>query len=412
MALELNINLTGYQIVRILDGLLLLGVESMFKTTRFVELHIPSLLSWSVRNKRRKISSAAKEVQVSALMNILVSNDPDEKLKAYRSFRADRYITTGIMELFLKACEGYREAVQTGDTEKAESIERQMGCHQCDALYGAVNTVESALKMAYDFRNMIVNKYTGLCRQYASKVKAKAVIGVDERDLAQNLANAVIIAINKYDYRKGALTSYLVPWFRYLSQSPKFSHEMGLAYDIPHNYRSRIRSDGKSNIGNALNDDTEETLESSQAAVTTSLENEQEEKRLLRILQIADPRGLVRLPLNIDEYVSEKHLRQMARQMMAERGHVVAQTVKPKRPLKKLRRVLRRTLRTEAPEKVSVFRALWEAPKTREKRNTDEITFTGERKEGRQDRPPRRSHGDSRLGQDERQMGAFEIDAG
>lgn len=323
--MQLESNLTGFQVQLCLDTLLYTGIEALFAQTRFIEPHIVGMFSWVIRNNRKRISRLDhkrpdfKQVQISCLANILNSDDPEEQLRYYMGFKPDRYISFGLLELFLTAVEDYQT---TEDVAKQRSIERAVGGDP-DTLWAVITHVRDCLDMAYEFRNGMVEKFVDLCHKDAWRQKNSAIIPISAADLSQNLTRAVIIALDKYNYQKGALTSYIRTWMRYLSQSPDFSHERGLAYDIPHNYRSRIGAVGQSNIGSDLDDAMQAaTLTRSHASVHEEVEDEEGEKLILRLMQLADPKGIIRLSLGVDEVLSPKHTRRMKRQMRSEAGTV------------------------------------------------------------------------------------------
>lgn len=309
MQVELDQNLTGRQRMQILDGLTYLGIEAVFQTTTFIEPYLIGLLSWSIRNRRRKISNAPRELQASLLSNVLFSNDPGLKLRCFMAYKPDRYILVGLLRRFLEATEGYENEDRRGQRR----IERAVRSKDSPRLYGAIRTVRDSLQMAMNFRNSIVEEYYLLCRQEANRLRTKSAIKVSEEDLTHNLVNGVILAIDKYDHDNGALTSYIRPWMRYLSQSPKFGHEQGLAYDIPHNHRMRIVQEGRSNVGATIDEALENTLGHGNPT-QDSLEHDEQANRLLRLLQLADPKGLMRLQMGVEEYLSERHKRLMLRQ--------------------------------------------------------------------------------------------------
>lgn len=324
-------NMTGEQIANTLDTILYSGVEALIYGTTFVDQHVMSITNWVCRNNRRRISSHKhKGRQYTCLTNFLHATSSKEKLRYFTALRPDRYVCFGLLHKFLVAVGDYQTWYdQEYRMKESNTIELQLGSTK-DKLWSVIETVRDCLEQALNFRNYIVRKYIRLCKQEAAKLKRNSLIPISEKDLSQNLTQAVIISLDKYDWKKGALTTYIRPWLKYLSQSPEFGHEVGLAYDIPHNHKQNISSSGYNNIGLsaevlAANSDLERSeLEDS---VLSSLTDYEDELLIRKLLQRADPQGLIRLVLGLTENINSGHKRQMRRQVRNE-AKFVKKTVK------------------------------------------------------------------------------------
>lgn len=296
-------NLTAYQIQEVLDTPLYSGIEAIFNSgSDFVERQLLGLLSWSTRNNRHKISHKEKSEQLSCLVNILYSKSAFDKLKFYILFRPDRYITFGILNKFVTACNGYAQHMVNQDYDQCRVIERELGVHPA-ALYGLLSQVKDCIEVAYRFRNQIAENYIGLCKQEATKLKSGANIRLLTDDLSQNLTRAVFTALDKFDHSRGALTSYIRIWMRDVWQSPEHGHEAGMAYDIPYAFRSKIESTGVSNFSQNLDDAITDSLEKADPSTLSIIEASQAETEVLLLLKQVDPLGLLRMNLGIEESV-------------------------------------------------------------------------------------------------------------
>lgn len=333
---KVDTNLTGQQISYTLDTLLFSAIEALIYGTKFVDQHVLSILNWVARNNRRRVSSFKdKGRQLSCLSNYLLASEPRDKLRFYVAFRPDRYVSLGILQRFETAVTGYSEIYELAMAGKAEpnqlkeleEIEKAVGSNRRH-LWSVINAVKDFKAEALRFRNYVVRKYLALCQQEASKIRRSSSLRVSEKDLTQNLAQAVIIALDKYDYHKGALTTYIRPWLRYLSQSPEFGHNPGLAYDIPHNHKAKIGKTGYSNIAVSVETGTGDeegegtSHKTDEGAAHQSIEafaTEMEDAGItLRLLAHADPIGILRLGLGIGEWVSPILIRAMREQMRKE----------------------------------------------------------------------------------------------
>lgn len=330
--------MTGQQIANVLDTLLFSGIEALIYGTSFVDRHMLSIFNWVCRNNRRRVSSHKdKGVQLSCLSNFLQSRNPAEKLRYYVAFRPDRYVSFGLMNKFLLAVGTYQSWYSDpAKQQEALEIERAVGCSS-KRLWAVIETVRDCNEAAYRFRNFQVRRYVGLCRQEATKLRKAANVPVSEKDLCQNLTQAAMIALDKYDYRKGALTTYVRPWLKYLSQSPEFGHDSGLAYNIPYNFKSKISKSGYSNIGASLETAISDTGDGINTAahdsVSAEIEEQQTEQVAIKLLQHADTKGILRLSLGMIQLMGEAQLKQMRQQMREEAPNVVLIDAQPATPV-------------------------------------------------------------------------------
>lgn len=328
--LEIDINLTAYQIHKVLDILLISGIDCLLRHTNLVDKHLSGVLRWVLRNKRQKISNIDRSLQISCMINLLVATDPRQKLKYYRRLRPDRYISFGLLDLAVTALSDYQAP--------NERIEREVGCGS-EHLEAVKRHVEDCRELAYQFRNLIIAKYLPLCRQEAVQIREAAKgPSISVNDLSQNLVAALMLGLDKFDHRKGALTSYIRQWMRHIAQSTAKSHEMGLAYDVPHNFKRQMGRLGVANIGESydrirsneslnptefegpsridMDSDGEASSEQAGKSVHHHFQENEKEQRLLSIMKVADPKGIVRLALGIEEFMSEKDKEKMRKQMV------------------------------------------------------------------------------------------------
>jgi hypothetical protein len=146
-------------------------------------------------------------------------------------------------------------------------------------------------------------------------------------DIYQNFIAAVSHAIDRYDSSKGALTSYINFWILREKTSDTFSFENGVAYSVPQNIKTQMAKGtfGDQNFAVSIHKEMGEGINLGDILHDNRLNPEQHmEKtqflnRVKRIAKIADPTGIGRLYLDIDEWFSPKELR-IAKKTMLEQG--------------------------------------------------------------------------------------------
>jgi hypothetical protein len=322
-------NLTGGQIQEIFDSLIYESIKPIILHSNIFDLQITYLLSVASRNRKRKLSAMPREELVTVLAKYLVTPDKNTKFYLLASCKLERSFVHKFVVNFLKECEGYdiiyNEFLVTTDPNKhrkldlkLSAIEGRLGFHR-DHLFSAIYIARDYLDLAYEFRNSIVHQYIKLARGY-SVAYCTDKPNMDSKDMAQNLLHAVITALDKYDSSKGALTTYVKWWLMNARDSSHtdHSHEYGIAYTIPYMQRRNmaISKDKPSNFSvslHATDDDGNEYIQELEGGQSVDQDLETEEQALVirRLAKAADPLGLARLYMDIDEVFNVQELDQM-----------------------------------------------------------------------------------------------------
>lgn len=342
-------NLTGGHIQEVLDFLMHNSIQPIVLNSDVFDIQLIALLSLTARNKKRKLSSLSREDFISKLSYILTCDSRVEKFKIISSSRIERGFIYNFVVRYLEACEGYDrlyyEYLTCSDRIRKAILGRKMAVIEDDVgtprdkLYSTIATARSYLEKMYEFRNSVVEQY--LKHSY---VKARKYVkehpNCDLRDVYQNFNAAVTKSVDKYDCSKGALTSYVDFWIRNAenSTSTGFGHEYGIAYSLPQQQKEKIVSGKSSTVNfsislNQLQASEEgvsllETLEGD-VAIDEKIMRAQEIERIRRLAKLADPKGIARLYLDIDEHIDERFVKQMQSHMEFENG--VERRTKPRR---------------------------------------------------------------------------------
>jgi hypothetical protein len=153
---------------------------------------------------------------------------------------------------------------------------------------------------------------------------------VDLSDLVQNFILGVNKALSKFDSRKGALTSYINNWLRDAQTSSGFEHEFGVAYQFPSTMRRFYQKPIHVYTSIDLHKDEADDQQDEQAytinkvlvdADTPHTVNEEQDMlhSIRRLCRHADPSGLARLTLGIEEELNKEELQELQRHVVPDK---------------------------------------------------------------------------------------------
>lgn len=341
-------NMTGGQIQEALDFLIYHALEPIVLNSDVFNIQLVHLLSRAASNRKRKLSAMPREAFLTRLCNALVTTDREERMELIRGAKIERsfvhmfivgwltetasYVDTYISWL---ACSNTTER-QALD-RRLQAVERGIGMSR-ELLFPQIDVVKTYLDMAYEFRNSIVVNYVRHSYKQAkayrdSKPEAQRKT-VNLSDLSQNLLVAVTKAVDKYDCSKGALTSYVNFWLlnAMTGTHPQHGHEYGVAYTLPQNLKKSLAKGERleqgvnysvsldtifGEDGSPLSDRVPGT-----EGVDKSIEHNQEMDVVLALIKKADPKGIARLYLDLDEYITSREKRVMKKTMLDQLGTV------------------------------------------------------------------------------------------
>lgn len=275
------IPLTSGQVQTALDRLLESCLRLIFEHSNLLTQWMPALLSFACTNKRRKIDRlGAHRIEQYATEYLI--HEPS--LQRFLDCGFNRYIIYRLIKRFL-------ESVETSDPVAANIKD---------------------LLAAYDeVRSQLLESYKPLCYKTALQQRTPG-IKISVEDMVQNMQQAVLYAIDRFDCQKGALTSFILGWMRHFSQSPEFSHTEGLAFNTTHFTRRQIarQKSGVRNIGRPLSNSVLNQLEPQQSAEAALLKDDSQQK-LIQMLQRIDPHGILRLLHGVEETWTPLHQQQL-----------------------------------------------------------------------------------------------------
>lgn len=337
-------NLTGGQVQEALDFLIYKALEPLIRFSTVFDVQLVHLVGVAATNKKRKISALPREDFITKLCNALATTNVDRKMEYIATAKIERSFVLTFLTQFLEqtsdyvdlytqylACSEHRERHVLD--RKLDVLESSSGFSR-EHLFPAINSCQHYVDLAYEFRNKIVVQYIKHSFKQAHafcKLKGR---NFDFQDVHQSLMAAITKALDKYDSSKGALTSY-INWWVLNAQTyagAGYGHEYGIAYSIPQLHKKNVQGKETAELNfsvsldSVLRDDAEgsslaNTLVGS-AGVDTELETQDELDNLLYLIKAADIKGMARLYLDLDEYISDKEKVRMLRSMKKQFGFV------------------------------------------------------------------------------------------
>lgn len=312
-------NLTGEQIQQILDMLLYSSLRPIVECSTLFNDEATYLLFLLTSSKKRKISSLERDAVVSKMSSFLTTDNGPKRFALLKASRIERHFLHAFAKMFLDRLAPYikiyRKYERTGDIEKAQEYADKYG--MCPhRLYIALRNGKMFLSYFYDFRNSVIGQYIKKTNKLA---KAHTVHNphLSFPDLVQSVVRSVITALDKYDSRKGALTSYINTWAKNAVTSTK-EHEYGVAYTIPQTQRKKIvdKECLDVNFGVSLdhlvrhfsdddgNSEYHQILSAHDEDIDEIFDKNSDTEMVRRVAKIVDPQGIGRLYLDIGEYMS------------------------------------------------------------------------------------------------------------
>lgn len=330
--MPLDKNLTGEQIQQVLDLFLYKALEPIILNTDVFDAQVSYILALVSANRKRKPSSLHRDRIIELLCRFLVSTDRAEKFKLLREARLERSFLHVFASRFLSRYEGYSDKyakmmlvshrerlLVKGELDRDAML---AGCNNRQGLYRIMTIGSAYLKKFYECRSLVLDHYLKLSSSQAKMYIQANGTNFDFYDVRQSILKSVLVAIDKYDSNKGALTSYINWWILNAQTCGTSEHEYGIAYTIPQSHRKRIaeKNTGYMNYSVSLDDvlsgeDNNRTLHSVLGGDRDVLEDfEQNETDILvmYLAKFADVRGCARLVLDIGEYFTADELEVMS----------------------------------------------------------------------------------------------------
>ena len=323
-------NLTGDQIQDVMDTMLYKALEPIVLYTDIFDNQLVHLLETITRNKKRKLTLLSREDAANALIKALMTKDRKVKMKLIRSLGLERsYVHIFIKkfldlkrEAFFKTYFAYTTASDPVAIARYKLMLDQavvdFGAPSRSKLFLCFSTGYECLQLYYKFVSSVVREYDKLCVTSAKKhCDINSNNSFDFSDVKQGLLHNVVLALNKYNAEKGALTSHIKWWLFNAQTCNTGDHEYNIAFTVPQGQKKKMATNsagGQLNFSVSLdelidNEDSEgnslHNLVCSDFNIEKHIENTKSAEHIMQLSKHADPHGLARLSLDIGEFFSE-----------------------------------------------------------------------------------------------------------
>lgn len=326
-------NLTGEHTQQVLDVFLYKALEPIILHTDVFDHQVAYVLHVATTNRKRKPSSLDRDKAINLLSSFLFETDRTQKFKLLRESKIERsflhMFATRYLDSFSDFLPTYKEFLEAKGAkrrqlgEHLDSISTLAGCKSRRYMYVIMTVARSYLKGFYEVRAEVISRYM---KQASTQAKSYVTQGrgltSDYNDVRQAILKNQLIAVDKYDSDKGALTSYMKQWAQHAQTCNTAEHEYGVAYTIPQTQRKKIvdksvpyynRSVSLDSLVDAIEGGSKDlhAVLGDSTDQYEDVEREQEQNIVRRIAKLADTRGCGRLFLDIGELFSEEEIRRM-----------------------------------------------------------------------------------------------------
>lgn len=333
-------NLTGGQIQEIMDTLLYKALEPIVIHTNVFDSQLIYLLTAVIKNKKRKFCALERSQTIDILAQAIVCPDRIRKFELIKKLKIERSFVHVFIKKFLAEYKDvYMELYFHYMSEPKRRIfyrdrmvpyKALLGADSIQDVFVAITQPSEYLALFYKYFNSVVEQYHKFCYTHAKHlIDTNTGNNYDYKDVVQNFLRNVVVALNKYDSSKGALTSYIKYWILNSLTCASSEHEYGIAYVIPQNHKKTLSGGHSSNVNFSTSMDTllsqgedeDGNLHELLTAETEDLSDEHavdhELRRLYLMAKRADPFGLARLTLEIPEVFTEAELELMERHTLS-----------------------------------------------------------------------------------------------
>jgi hypothetical protein len=206
---------------------------------------------------------------------------------------------------------------------KAKSV----SCNRHE-IYRILTVSSDYISSFYKCRSWVLDHYVKHASRQAKIHISSGKGNFDFFDVRQSILKSILLALDKYDSSKGALTSY-INWWIFNAQTCNISeHEYGVAYTIPQTYRRKIARKDLDTVNYSIsmddvsgeNDKNLHSVVRDRRDISRDFEQHEEIEIVCYLAKCVDPTGLARLVLDVGEHFSDTERRQMSKQTREELG--------------------------------------------------------------------------------------------
>lgn len=339
---EEKTNATGDQIQFILDKLLYTALRPFILKSDIFDLQLVYILSAMTRNRKRKLATVDREIAIDVLARSLITSNRSEKYILVKSLGLERQLVQTFLSRLVdtyylpvnKLYSGYLRANPDNKliyAKKIKAICLELGFEDRSDLVLAINKCYDYLGLYAKYFSEVADEYVKLCSSLAkAHVDSNPHNQYDFYDVRQGFLQNLLVALNKYDSSKGALTSYIKWWIFNAQTCSNNDHEYGIAYTVPPSQKRKLATDGldftnfSTSLDQIFEGDSDDSIENLHSKVSSSYDLEQDfiqtnlANKIKFLAKHADIDGCARLTLDIEEVYTEDELTKMKNVMISQ----------------------------------------------------------------------------------------------
>ena len=301
---KINVSLTSYQYLTVLDSMLYEAISPIIVGTKFFDVFLSQVIGWQTLNPKRKTCGVGRVGLATLSTLFFLTMDPKQKIKLVKRMKLHRNILFECISRWLDLLADYPKlASEIGNEEVARKLTELQDKALVRVGFGLHSTYADSMfwyKKALAFKEQIMEKFTRMVistaqRDYADMLD-KGLVSTTERldDMVQSYMMTMSKAIDKCDADRGVLTTYIQSWLK----------------SARNNVEKRASNDGNQihrRLGNGQKIEYVD-LEDVQDTVTDDDEREREDRirRVRVVAKVFDPKGYGRIMLGIQEHLSEE----------------------------------------------------------------------------------------------------------
>lgn len=298
---KLAVNMTTSQYMKLYDEYLEKAMDPIIANCKFFDTYLSQLISWQAKSHRRKISFVGQIEFPRLAVNFLIQSTGEQRVKAYKKLALDRGIVIEFLRLFETMTSNYTLASNLelfgGDINKCLRVisEVETSLRPRVPLISIIRESSYWFGQALNFRHLILEKYIRLTLNTAQRDYVDCFQGKEELDdVVQAYLLYTARAIDRCDYKQGALTSHIQKYFL-----------AAKAYVLK-GLNNRNESLDEEVVSTSLYDSNEcSELQSPDVQLFNKTTNEETSKVIAQLSKLMDPVGYARAYLGIHEELND-----------------------------------------------------------------------------------------------------------
>lgn len=301
---KLAVNMTTSQYMKLYDEYLEKAMNPIIANCKFFDSYLSQLISWQARSHRRKISFVGQIEFPRLAVNFLIQSTSEQRIAAYKKLSLDRGIVIEFLRLFETMTSKYKLATNMdlfgGNIQKCLRVisDMEASLRPKTPLIAIIRESAYWFEHALGFRHLILEKYIRLTLNASQRDYVECFQGREELDdVVQAYLMYTARAIDRCDYKQGALTSHVQKYFL-----------AAKAYVLKGLNSKNESLEDQGDSGGLYEPDLNSDLHSPDIQLLNKTSIEETSKVIAKLSKLLDPVGYARAYLGISEDLTEHEI--------------------------------------------------------------------------------------------------------